>query len=101
MLLLKSKEFVSLIFSCSVLYVPVAHRHGVRILGTVITEWQEGAKICARLLHQDKIVHRFVQQLISIAQYYRFDGWLVNIENPIHVSLLYNMKYACLVMCYC
>ena len=101
-MLLKCKGFVSLIFSCAVLFVSVhvAHRHGVRVLGTVITEWQEGAKICAHLLHQDKIAHRFVQQLISIAQYYRFDGWLVNIENPIHVSLLNNVKYAYVVMYY-
>ena len=28
----------------------------------------------------------FVQNLIRIAEYYRFDGWLINIENPIHVS---------------
>ena len=29
---------------------------------------------------------QFAQQLVEIAQYYRFDGWLINIENPIHVS---------------
>jgi endo-beta-N-acetylglucosaminidase D len=27
------------------------------------------------------------QQMVAIAQYYRFDGWLVNIENPINVRI--------------
>ena len=30
----------------------------------------------------------FAQQLVSLSKYYKFDGWLVNIENPIHVSQL-------------
>ena len=68
------------------MYLLVAHRHGVRVLGTVITEWQEGAKLCARLLQREPMVQSFVRHLIAIAQYYRFDGWLVNIENPVHVS---------------
>ena len=83
----ETAKFVRTLSSLStVLLLLVAHRHGVRVLGTVITEWQEGVKMCARILQQETIVHKFVQQLISIAQYYGFDGWLVNIENPVHVS---------------
>lgn len=81
----------SLSFSCA-LHVHVAHRHGVRVLGTFITEWQEGAKLCAHLLQREETVQHFVHQLIAIAQYYKFDGWLVNIENPVHVSWL---AYTC------
>ena len=34
-------------------------------------------------------VTRFAEQLVSLSKYYKFDGWLVNIENPIHVSEVY------------
>ena len=54
-------------------------------LGTIITEWQDGARLCTELLSNEKL-KKFVQQIIAITQYYHFDGWLVNIENPVHVS---------------
>lgn len=65
-----------------------AHQNGVLSLGTVITEWQDGARLCARLFSSEDNVSLFVRNLIRIAEYYRFDGWLVNIENPIHVSII-------------
>ena len=37
------------------------------------------------LLQDEYKVMRFSEQLIGLAQYYGFDGWLINIENPIHV----------------
>ena len=41
------------------------------------------------LLKNESTVSQFAQQLVGLAQYYGFDGWLVNIENPIHVSELW------------
>ena len=67
-------------------FISPAHRHGVLSLGTVITEWQEGARLCSLLLKDESTVVTFAEKLIAIAEYYGFDGWLVNIENPIHVS---------------
>ncbi len=52
----------------------------------LLSEWQDGAKLCQRLLSNEVTIMQFSQQLVAIAQYYRIDGWLVNIENPIHVS---------------
>ena len=46
---------------------------------------QDGAKLCARLLSSEDTVMLLAQQMVAMAQYYRFDGWLVNIENPINV----------------
>lgn len=89
----------------------VAHRHGVLSMGTIITEWDAGAKLCHRfvmehftvytcmynftdyishtctysLLSDESKVVQFAQRLVDMAEYYNFDGWLVNIENPIHV----------------
>ena len=31
------------------------------------------------------------QQMVAMAQYYHFDGWLVNIENPINVGVQVQM----------
>ena len=35
---------------------------------------------------------QLAQQMVAMAQYYNFDGWLVNIENPINVSTLVGMR---------
>jgi mannosyl-glycoprotein endo-beta-N-acetylglucosaminidase len=70
-----------------------AHRNGVLSMGTFITEWQDGAKICHRLFSDEKLVETLVHQMVSMAVYYQFDGWLVNIENPInpvHLENLFN-----------
>ena len=63
-----------------------AHKHGVPVLGTIITEWEEGAKICERFLESEWTYRRVVEQLVGVALYYKLDGWLVNIENPIRVG---------------
>lgn len=78
-----SHHFITLPPPC---WTNVAHRHHVLSLGTIITEWKDGAQLCHRLLGNEATVELFAQQLVALAQYYCFDGWLVNIENPIHVS---------------
>ena len=62
-----------------------AHAHGVRVLGTLITENEDGARRTGRFLSSIESAHRLADQLVAMAQYYRFDGWLVNIENPLDV----------------
>ena len=49
---------------------------------------QDGAKLCARLLSNEDTVMLLAQQMVAMSQYYQFDGWLVNIENPINVRFL-------------
>ncbi len=41
----------------------------------------------SRLFQNETNVVMFAQQLVSIAKYYKFDGWLITIENAIHVSI--------------
>jgi len=62
-----------------------AHTHGVPVLGTLITESNEGVARCSKFLEDEASVETMVNQLVDIAEYYRFDGWLLNIENPIQV----------------
>ncbi|XP_006869712.1 PREDICTED: cytosolic endo-beta-N-acetylglucosaminidase [Chrysochloris asiatica] len=68
-----------------------AHRHGVCVLGTFITEWNEGGKLCEAFLAGDERSYRAVaDQLVRIAQFFRFDGWLINIENSLSLAAVRN-----------
>lgn len=53
--------------------------------GTVITEWDDGKARCEKFLQDVVSYKKFADQLVQIALYYKFDGWLINIENKIEV----------------
>lgn len=56
--------------------------------GTFITEWKEGGRLCEAFLAGDERSYQAVaDQLVLIAQFFRFDGWLINIENSLSVSI--------------
>lgn len=69
-----------------VTWTNAAHANGVLSMGTIITEWEDGTQICNHLLSSTDNVQKFVDQCVNLANYYQFDGWLVNIENSIEVS---------------
>ncbi|CAJ0961666.1 unnamed protein product [Ranitomeya imitator] len=73
-----------------VCWTNTAHQHGVSVLGTFITEWEDGAKTCESFLAGDESTYKAVaDQMVALARFYRFDGWLINIENvlsPVAVS---------------
>jgi hypothetical protein len=54
-----------------------AHGHGVRILGTFITEWSEGAADSQLLLRDPELGAR---KLAEVAATQGFDGYLLNFE---------------------
>ncbi|XP_068386070.1 cytosolic endo-beta-N-acetylglucosaminidase isoform X2 [Eschrichtius robustus] len=71
-----------------------AHRHGVCVLGTFITEWKEGERLCEAFLAGDERSYRAVaHQLVLIAQFFRFDGWLINIENSLSLAAVGNVPH--------
>ncbi|XP_053938953.1 cytosolic endo-beta-N-acetylglucosaminidase isoform X2 [Cuculus canorus] len=75
-----------------VCWTNAAHRNGVPVLGTFITEWTDGEKICEAFLSGGEEAYRAVsEQLARIAQHYRFDGWLVNIENTLSAVAVGNL----------
>ncbi|XP_048347399.1 cytosolic endo-beta-N-acetylglucosaminidase isoform X3 [Sphaerodactylus townsendi] len=77
-----------------VVWTNAAHRNGVLMLGTFITEWTDGAKICESFLAGEEEAYRSVaEQLAAIAQFYQFDGWLVNIENTLSAAAARNMPH--------
>lgn len=74
------------------------HRHGVPVLGTLITESEEGKLKCEIFLKSKESCKQLADQLVQITQYYGFDGWLVNIENVIEkeehiINLIWFLKY--------
>ncbi|KAG7173940.1 Cytosolic endo-beta-N-acetylglucosaminidase 2-like, partial [Homarus americanus] len=64
-------------------WINTAHQHGVKVLGTFITEWDTGSAICKKMLASKDSVANCVSQLVKIASYHSFEGWLINIENEI------------------
>ncbi|XP_070837826.1 cytosolic endo-beta-N-acetylglucosaminidase [Chaetodon trifascialis] len=58
-----------------------AHKHGVIVLGTFITEWTDGAAMCEAFLKDEESYRAVADKLVQISHCYGFDGWLINIEN--------------------
>ncbi|XP_012217337.1 cytosolic endo-beta-N-acetylglucosaminidase isoform X1 [Linepithema humile] len=76
-------------------WINAAHRHGVKVLGTVITEGNNDT--WDTILMSQENARKFANALIKIAKYYQFEGWLLNIENKIKQTdidnLIYFVKY--------
>ncbi|KAI4382878.1 hypothetical protein MLD38_008781 [Melastoma candidum] len=57
-----------------------AHRHGVKVLGTFIAEWDEGRQTCNKLLATSATALMYADRLVELAAMLGFDGWLLNLE---------------------
>ncbi|XP_046677910.1 cytosolic endo-beta-N-acetylglucosaminidase 1 [Homalodisca vitripennis] len=64
-------------------WLNAGHIHGVPVLGTLITEWDEGETIWRSILTDIEKVNLFSQKLAQICAHYKFDGYLLNVENVI------------------
>ena len=64
-------------------WINAAHRHGTRVLGTLLTEWDRGAQQCAAMLDSRARAAACARALATLAARRGFEGWLVNIENPV------------------
>ncbi|XP_064172057.1 cytosolic endo-beta-N-acetylglucosaminidase [Anguilla rostrata] len=73
-----------------VVWTNAAHRHGVLVLGTFITEWTDGGKMCELFLAEEESYRTAADKLVQIAHCYGFDGWLINIENPLSANAVKN-----------
>ncbi|KAI9205145.1 glycosyl hydrolase family 85-domain-containing protein [Polychytrium aggregatum] len=70
-----------------------AHRNGVKMLATLITEWEPGVSENLKLIYGPDYIEGitdeeafspfFADKLVEIAQFYKFDGWFINIEAPL------------------
>ncbi|CAN1253780.1 Cytosolic endo-beta-N-acetylglucosaminidase 1 [Linum perenne] len=69
-----------------------AHRHGVKVLGTFITEWDEGRRISNKLLETEDSARLYAERLAELAAPLGFDGWLINMEVKLDVGQIPNLK---------
>ncbi|EFN68758.1 Cytosolic endo-beta-N-acetylglucosaminidase [Camponotus floridanus] len=76
-------------------WINAAHHHGVKVLGTVITEGNNDT--WNMILISQENAKKFANALILVAKCYQFEGWLLNIENKINQedidNLIYFVKY--------
>ncbi|XP_057366566.1 uncharacterized protein LOC130687416 isoform X2 [Daphnia carinata] len=74
-------------------WIHAAHLHGVPILGTIITEWDEGTTICKEVFSSKDAVNEFVSSITDLTLYHNCDGWLINIENSLEKMVVDNILY--------
>lgn len=85
-----SHHFITIPPPC---WVHAAHLHGVPILGTIITEWDEGTATCTKIFSSKDAVNEFVNSLTELTLHHNCDGWLINIENSLEETLIDNVLY--------
>ncbi|XP_045476472.1 cytosolic endo-beta-N-acetylglucosaminidase [Harmonia axyridis] len=64
-------------------WINAAHQKGVKILGTFITEWDEGIAICKDIFKDMSTMQSLIKKLCKITEMFKLDGWLLNIENKL------------------
>ncbi|KAK7385790.1 hypothetical protein VNO78_31651 [Psophocarpus tetragonolobus] len=69
-----------------------AHRHGVKVLGTFITEGEEGRAVCDKLLSTKESAQIYAKHLAELAANLGFDGWLLNMEVSLKQENISNLK---------
>ncbi|KAK2442160.1 cytosolic endo-beta-N-acetylglucosaminidase [Trifolium repens] len=73
-------------------WINTAHRHGVKVLGTFITEWDEGKANCDILLSTKESAQMYAERLAELAVHLGFDGWLINMEVKLDPGQITNLK---------
>ncbi|KAL6545124.1 hypothetical protein OROHE_009789 [Orobanche hederae] len=68
------------------------HRHGVKVLGTFIMEWDEGKRRADKLLLTKDSAQMYAERLTELAVALGFDGWLINMEVALDPEQIPNLK---------
>ncbi|KAI9156743.1 hypothetical protein LWI28_011490 [Acer negundo] len=69
-----------------------AHKHGVKVLGTFVAEWDEGSVVADKLVSTKESAHMYAECLAELAVDLGFDGWLVNMEVGVSKGKSCNLK---------
>lgn len=72
-------------------WINAAHKHGVKVLGTIITEWDDGNTLWSLIFSNLEKRDSLVNNLVNICKYYKFDGYLFNVENELALENIENM----------
>lgn len=73
-------------------WINAAHRNGVRVLGTVIVESTPGRNILEQILQSDSYMKSIANALVLIANYCKFEGWLLNVECSLDESKMVRLR---------
>jgi hypothetical protein len=71
------------------------HRHGVTVLGTIITEGAGGAADLDMLLSDAKRMAAIIERLVELCDVYGFDGYLLNVENTLPATMAKRLLVFC------
>ncbi|XP_037820233.1 cytosolic endo-beta-N-acetylglucosaminidase [Lucilia sericata] len=74
-------------------WINAAHKHGVAVLGTFITEGAKGSQLLHEVLESTEMVNNTVDALVRLCRHYHFDGWLINIECKVSPECVSNLLY--------
>ena len=66
----------------------VLRKHGVSVLGTIVFEWDEGARLLETLLSSDEKIDKFVKVAARLCAHYGFHGYLLNEESGVSRELI-------------
>ncbi|KAE8901286.1 hypothetical protein PF006_g11528 [Phytophthora fragariae] len=72
-------------------WIAAGHRHGTRVLGTFLTEGEQGTELCKELFRDVQSAEMFASKLAATAWHGGFDGWLINVENDVPAELVANI----------
>lgn len=64
-------------------WIDQGHTHGVKVLGTLITEYKDGFLLCNELFTYSSNIDSLIKCMVKLTKLCNFDGWLINIENPL------------------
>ena len=81
----RSRQINQFVFRMRIIELSKRNSLFLSTVGTVITEYDDGFKKCSEFLESRESYTCFANKLVAIAQYYMFDGWLLNFENEIKV----------------
>ncbi|KAK1409381.1 hypothetical protein QVD17_35907 [Tagetes erecta] len=73
-------------------WINAAHKHGVKVLGTFIVEWDEGRVIAEQFLATTEVAKMYAERLSELAVALGFDGWLINMEVSLNVEKIPILK---------
>lgn len=59
----------------------------LKVLGTFITEWDEGKATCKEMLATKESAQMYAERLAELATALGFDGWLVSFVVVVHLHL--------------
>jgi len=74
-------------------YLNAAHRNGVKVIGTLIFEHDEGRKALHEMLADKENTEKAAITLVEVAKSLKFEGWLLNVEVSVNPEKLNLLKY--------